>query len=87
MKWGCKLQLNLTWVEGRVRWRDLRDNTNLNVVSNIGTGEDSTGQVGRTGSRTGLGLKCYKICLELGGRTSWQAKYLGACCHLRQQSK
>ena len=43
MKWGCKLQMNLTWVEGRVRWRDLRENTNLNIISQVGSG-----QVGRT---------------------------------------
>ena len=44
MKWGCKLQLNLTWVEGRVRWRDLRDQDNLNMISQEGPGQ-STGQV------------------------------------------
>ena len=37
MKWGCKFQLNLTWVEGRVRWRDLRDKTNLNMISQFGS--------------------------------------------------
>ena len=48
MKWGCKLQLNLTWVEGRVRWRDLRDKTNLNIISQVGSGQDTGGQVGHT---------------------------------------
>jgi len=32
MTWSCKLQLNLTWLDGRLRWRDLRNNSNLNVL-------------------------------------------------------
>ena len=39
MKWECKFQLNLTWVEGRVRWRDLSHKTNLNKISHVGPGQ------------------------------------------------
>lgn len=45
MMWGCKFQLNLTWVEDRVLWRDLRDNTNLNMISQDGPGKGLGGQV------------------------------------------
>ena len=45
MKWGCKLHMNLTWVEGRVRWRDLRDKNNLNMISQEVQGKDKGGQV------------------------------------------
>ena len=45
MKWGCKLQINLTWVEGRVRWRDLRDKNNLNMIHQDNPDQDARGQV------------------------------------------
>ena len=35
MNWGCKLQLNMTWVDDRLRWKDLRENSNLNVITNL----------------------------------------------------
>ena len=73
MKWGCKLQLNLTWVEGRVRWRDLRDKTNLNIISQVGFGQDTGGQVGHTIQER---IKTNRS--ELAGWTTEQAKYLGA---------
>ena len=47
MKWGAKLLLNLTWVENRVRWRDLRNNSNMNVISNMMPGQDKRGKVRR----------------------------------------
>ena len=47
MKWGAKLLLNLTWVESRVRWRDLRNNSNMNVISNMMPGQDKRRQVRR----------------------------------------
>jgi len=33
LKWGCKLQLNMTWYDERLRWKDLRENANLNVIT------------------------------------------------------
>ena len=33
LKWGCKLQLNMTWFDERLRWKDLRENANLNVIT------------------------------------------------------
>ena len=47
MKWGAKLLLNLTWMESRVRWRDLRNNSNMNVISNMMPGQDKRRQVRR----------------------------------------
>ena len=34
MSWACKLELNLTWFDERLRWKDLRLKTNLNMISN-----------------------------------------------------
>ena len=45
MKWGCKLQLNMTWLDGRLRWKDLREHSNLNVITNMKQGSQETGQV------------------------------------------
>ena len=25
MNWGCKLQLNMTWLDQRLRWRELKE--------------------------------------------------------------
>ena len=35
MNWGCKLQLNMTWVDDRLHWKDLRENSNLNIITNL----------------------------------------------------
>ena len=35
MKWGCKFLMNLTWTEDRLKWRDLRKNPNLNLISTV----------------------------------------------------
>ena len=45
MKWGCKLQLNMTWLDGRLRWKDLREHSNLNMITNMDQGSQETSQV------------------------------------------
>ena len=54
MKWGCKFQLNLTWVEGRVRWKDLSYKTNLNKISHVGPGQVYSTQENTQHARTSL---------------------------------